>query len=106
MPGRYGERGRRRLTGEMTIWLTTAGRDGTPQPDPAGFGWDGGGSLQVKFAERFSVPVRIRLTRVCGLKGTRHMARSRAVMNAPVTGGIVLVPALPPPDAGTRLHRR
>ncbi len=65
MPGRYGERVRRRLTGEMTTWLTTAGRDGTPQPNPAGFGWDGGDSL-VKFAERFSVPVPIRLTRVRG----------------------------------------
>ena len=46
MPGRYGERVRRRLTGEMTIWLTTVGRDGTPQPNPAGFGWDGGDSLR------------------------------------------------------------
>ncbi len=33
------------------------------------------------------------------------MARSRAVMNASVTGGIVLVPALLPSNAGTRLHR-
>jgi len=33
------------------------------------------------------------------------MARSRAVMNASVTGGTVLVPALPPSNAGTRLHR-
>jgi hypothetical protein len=37
---------RRRLTGEMAIWLTTAGRDGTPQPNPAGFGWDAGDSLR------------------------------------------------------------
>ena len=59
----------------------------------------------MKFAERFSVPVRIRLTRVRGLKGTRHMARSRAVMNASVTGGIVLVSALQPSNVGTRLHR-
>lgn len=117
----------------MTIWLTTVGRDGTPQPNPVGFLWDGGDSLliysqaearrlanirrqplvslhfdsnggdivvltgtaeilddypavpgnpawlekcgkaidarfgsAVKFAERFSVPVRIRLTRVRG----------------------------------------
>ena len=35
-----------RLTGEMTIWLTTVGRDGTPQPNPAGFLWDGGDSLR------------------------------------------------------------
>jgi PPOX class probable F420-dependent enzyme len=48
MPDRataYGERVRRRLTGEMTIWLTTVGRDGTPQPNPVGFLWDGGDSL-------------------------------------------------------------
>jgi hypothetical protein len=29
VPGLYGERVRRRLTGEMTIWLTTVGHDGT-----------------------------------------------------------------------------
>jgi PPOX class probable F420-dependent enzyme len=130
----YGERVRRRLTDEMMIWLTTVGRDGTPQPNPVGFLWDGGDSLltynqadarrlanirrqplvslnfdsnggedivvligtaeilehypavpdnpawlekygeaiearfggAVKFAERFSVPVRVHLTRVRG----------------------------------------
>jgi len=41
----YGERVRRRLADEMTIWLTTVGRDGTPQPNPVGFLWDGGDSL-------------------------------------------------------------
>lgn len=130
----YGQRVRRRLTDEMAVWLTTAGRDGTPQPNPVGFLWDGGDRLlvysradarrlanirrqprvslnfdgsggsdivilsgiaeilddypavpgnpawlekygaaidarfggAVKFAERFSVPVRIRITRVRG----------------------------------------
>lgn len=41
----YGERVLRLLTDEMTIWLTTVGRDGTPQPNPVGFLWDGGDSL-------------------------------------------------------------
>jgi PPOX class probable F420-dependent enzyme len=41
----YGERIRRRLTEEMTIWLTTVGRDGTPQPNPVGFLWDGADSV-------------------------------------------------------------
>jgi PPOX class probable F420-dependent enzyme len=41
----YGERVRRRLTNEMTIWLTTVGRDGVPQPNPVGFLWDGRDSL-------------------------------------------------------------
>jgi PPOX class probable F420-dependent enzyme len=131
----HGERVRRRLTEEMTIWLTTVGRDGAPQPNPVGFLWDGGDSVliysqagarrlanirrrplvslnfdgnggddivvllgtaevlddhpavsanpawlekygeaiearfgsAVKFAERFSVPVRVHLTRVRGL---------------------------------------
>ena len=40
-----GERVRRRLSEEMTIWLTTVGRDGTPQPNLVGFLWDGGDSL-------------------------------------------------------------
>ena len=65
--GPLGGRVRRRLTGQMTIWLTTDGRDGTPQPNPAGFGGDGGDSPRLKFAERFSVSVRIRLIRVRGL---------------------------------------
>jgi PPOX class probable F420-dependent enzyme len=43
----YGDRVRRRLTDEMTIWLTTVGRDGTPQPNPVGFLWDGGDSLLI-----------------------------------------------------------
>ena len=51
----------------MTIWLTTDGRDGTPQPNPAGFGGDGGDSPRLTFADRFSVSVRIRLIRVRGL---------------------------------------
>ena len=41
----YGERVRRRLTDELTIWLTTVGRDGTPQPNPVGFLWEGGDRL-------------------------------------------------------------
>jgi PPOX class probable F420-dependent enzyme len=41
----FGERVRRRLADEMTVWLTTVGRDGTPQPNPLGFLWDGGDSL-------------------------------------------------------------
>lgn len=43
----YGERVRRRLTDETAIWLTTVGRDGTPQPNPVGFLWDGGDSVLI-----------------------------------------------------------
>ena len=33
----FGERVRRRLREEQIIWITTVGKDGTPQPNPVGF---------------------------------------------------------------------
>jgi PPOX class probable F420-dependent enzyme len=43
----YGARVRKRLTEDMTIWLTTTGKDGTPQPNPVCFLWDGAGSVLI-----------------------------------------------------------
>jgi PPOX class probable F420-dependent enzyme len=37
----FGKRVERRLREEMIIWLTTVRRDGTPQPTPVWFLWDG-----------------------------------------------------------------
>lgn len=37
----FGQRVDRRLAEERIIWLTTAGSDGTPQPRPVWFLWDG-----------------------------------------------------------------
>ncbi|HXM56282.1 MAG TPA: TIGR03667 family PPOX class F420-dependent oxidoreductase [Candidatus Dormibacteraeota bacterium] len=37
----FGERVRRRLQDERIAWLTTVGDDGTPQPNPIWFLWDG-----------------------------------------------------------------
>lgn len=37
----FGERAARRLREEKIIWLTTVGSDGTPQPAPVWFLWDG-----------------------------------------------------------------
>ncbi|MDQ6899119.1 MAG: TIGR03667 family PPOX class F420-dependent oxidoreductase [Candidatus Dormibacteraeota bacterium] len=37
----FGQRVQRRLREEPVIWLTTTGRDGTPQPNPVWFLWDG-----------------------------------------------------------------
>ncbi len=37
----YGRRVDRRLKDETIIWLVTAGRNGTPQPRPVWFLWDG-----------------------------------------------------------------
>lgn len=38
----FGDRVRRRLRDEAIIWLTTVGADGTPQPNPVWFLWEGG----------------------------------------------------------------
>lgn len=37
----FGKRVERRLREETIIWLTTVRRDGTPQPSPVWFLWDG-----------------------------------------------------------------
>ncbi len=37
----FGERATRRLRDDHVIWLTTVGADGTPQPNPVWFLWDG-----------------------------------------------------------------
>jgi PPOX class probable F420-dependent enzyme len=38
---RFGQEVARRLQEEIVIWLTTVGADGTPQPNPVWFIWDG-----------------------------------------------------------------
>jgi PPOX class probable F420-dependent enzyme len=45
--GAFGERAAHRLRDEKVIWLTTVGRDGTPQPNPVWFLWDGADELLV-----------------------------------------------------------
>ena len=37
----FGQRALRQLQSEPVIWFTTVGRDGTPQPRPVWFYWDG-----------------------------------------------------------------
>ena len=37
----FGKRVMKRLDEETTAWLTTIGADGTPQPRPIWFLWDG-----------------------------------------------------------------
>ena len=45
--GQFGERVARRLREEYVVWLTTVGADGTPQPNPVWFVWDGDASVTV-----------------------------------------------------------
>lgn len=41
----FGAQVHQRLAEEQVIWLTTVGRDGTPQPNPVWFLWEGGDSI-------------------------------------------------------------
>jgi PPOX class probable F420-dependent enzyme len=46
-PTPFGERAQRRLRDEKVAWLTTTSGDGTPQPVPVWFLWDGGDSFLI-----------------------------------------------------------
>lgn len=41
----FGQRAARRLREDVLAWLTTVSRDGTPQPVPVWFLWDGDASI-------------------------------------------------------------
>ena len=43
----FGERAQRRLRDERVAWLTTTSDDGTPQPVPVWFLWDGSDSFLI-----------------------------------------------------------
>lgn len=43
----FGKRAATRLREETVIWLTTVRRDGTPQPTPVWFLWDGGETVLI-----------------------------------------------------------
>ena len=43
----FGERAQRRLRDERVAWLATTSDDGTPQPVPVWFLWDGGDSFLI-----------------------------------------------------------
>lgn len=43
----FGERAQRRLRNDRLAWLTTTSSDGTPQPVPVWFLWDGGSSFLI-----------------------------------------------------------
>ncbi len=45
--GAFGDRVRTRLRDAYVIWLTSVGADGTPQPNPVWFVWDGAHSIIV-----------------------------------------------------------
>ena len=55
----FGERAARRLREERLAWLTTTSADGTPQPTPVWFLWDGADSFLI-----YSKPATAKLRNV------------------------------------------
>ncbi|WP_216208322.1 TIGR03667 family PPOX class F420-dependent oxidoreductase [Amycolatopsis aidingensis] len=53
----FGDRVRRRLRTEPVIWLVTVGADGTPQPNPVWFLWEGGNTVLT-----YNLPSAYRMT--------------------------------------------
>jgi PPOX class probable F420-dependent enzyme len=52
----FGERVARRLREELIIWMTTVGADGTPQPNPVWFLWDGESFLIYSLPDAARLP--------------------------------------------------
>ena len=73
----FGEKVRSRLRDERIAWLTTVGDDGTPQPNPIWFLWDG---------ESFLVYNRADANRL------RHIrSRPRVALNLDSEGAVVVI---------------
>jgi PPOX class probable F420-dependent enzyme len=75
----FGRQVRDRLAQESLIWLTTVGRDGTPQPNPVWFLWEDG-SLLV-----YNTPRANRINHV------RRRPQVSLHLNSRNGGGIVVV---------------
>jgi PPOX class probable F420-dependent enzyme len=75
-----GDQARRRLAEETLVWLTTVGKDGTPQPNPVWFVWDGADGVLV-----YNAATANRLTHV------RTRPRVSLHFNSDAHGGSVLV---------------
>ena len=91
----FGERVARRLHDESVIWYTSVARDGTPQPNPVWFWWDG---------EAFLVYNRPNAGRVAHAAARPRVAlhfdgNGRGGDIVVFTGIAAVAPDVPPPHA-------
>ena len=93
----FGARVARRLRDELIGWLTTVGPDGTPQPSPIWFLWDG---------ESFLIYSRPSAPRLRNVECSPHVALNldgdgQGGDIVVVTGEARIAPDAPPADAHT-----
>lgn len=91
----FGRRARERLQAEKVIWLTTVGQDGTPQPNPVWFIWDGGAEILT-----YNLPDAYRITHIAQRPNVSlHFDSDGSGMDIVVLRGVAEhVDDVPPPD--------
>ncbi len=77
----FGARVAKRLREESTIWLTTTGADGTPQPRPVWFLWDEASNSFLIFSQPEGAKVR-------HIERNPHVALN---LNSNLSGGDIVV---------------
>lgn len=92
--GRLGERLRQRLEQETIIWLTTVGRDLTPQPNPVWFLWQDGTLLVYNRADA----ARVAHVRSHPRVAAHFDSGGRGADVQVITGDAVIDESAPPPD--------
>lgn len=91
----FGHRARERLRTEKVIWWTTVGRDGTPQPNPVWFIWDGETGILT-----YNLPDAYRITHIKQRPNVSlHFNSDDSGDDIVVLRGVAeLVDDVPPPD--------
>lgn len=85
----FGARVRERLQNEQVAWLTMVGTDGTPQPNPIWFLWDGGDEIlvyndnQARRLDRIGDGVRASLNLQANAEGDDVVVLTGALEPAP-----------------------
>ena len=94
--GEFGLRVLQRLQHEAIVWLTTVSADGTPQPNPVWFYWDGENCLIYSKADSAKLHNIARNSKVAlSFEGATEKGGDVAV----ITGeALVDLHASPPPD--------
>lgn len=91
----FGRRARERLRTEKVIWLTTVGRDGTPQPNPVWFIWDGADEILT-----YNLPDAYRIAHIAQRpNASLHFNSNSSGDDIVVLRGVAeQVDDVPPPD--------